>query len=338
MQKRNLNVKNMMKMGSKKKGIKQFDKFDLSPIKLTDNKNHLYADYIELISFFNSDETTLNEVLNRFSKDGIKINQKKKTTTSDVGLDDYEIEDSDELWLKDIFNICKNRSSILKLKYPFDLKNNSIILKKDLTDIQKIYLMLLLSSNLNYFPNFESDLTIDFEIVSYYSLKNFLPSNAIVKKFGKKTDYTGLAKDKIKALGKDLNVFVNDSIIDKNVNGIQERGLDLIGWIPFNDKVANMIVLYCQCACGKEWFKNQGETKRYENSYYPFFKQKPINTMFIPYALIENDNSFFQEDEIDSLLFERHRILENISNPIFYDDLSTKIIIEKCLKYSLDII
>jgi len=324
----------MKMMSSKDKTIQQLKKLDLSPIKLTENKYHLYADYIELISFFSSGQVSPNDILDKFRKEDIVINTANSITSFGVGIDKYEVEDKNELWIKDVFSICQKRNQILESVYPYSIKDDFIELKDNLDERQKLYLFLLLSSNLNYFPDIESYLTTDFETVSFYSLKQFLPSNSIVKQFGKKSDYVGNAQEKIKSLGKDLNVFINEIEINRNVNGTQERGLDIIGWIPFKDFIPNMIVIYGQCACGKEWYKKQGETRRYENSYFPLLKHRPINTMFIPFALIENENFIFQSDEVDCLLFERFRILEYLPNPTFYKDLEAKLIIDECLSFT----
>ena len=119
---------------------------------------------------------------------------------------------------------------------------------------------------LNYFKDVYSDLTTEFEQTSFEALRNFLPLNANVKQLGKNSDYTGDAQSKIRALAKDLNVSINENEIIQ-IQGTQERGLDVIGWLPFKDQIPNMITILVQCACGTEWYKKQNKTKRFENAY-----------------------------------------------------------------------
>lgn len=62
--------------------------------------------------------------------------------------------------------------------------------------------------------------------------------------------------------------------------------------------------------------------------------------MFIPFALISHQNSdFHQGDElIDSILFERKRIMNYIVDDTFYNDLVSKEIVEKCIEYEEGIV
>ncbi len=208
-----------------------------------------------------------------------------------------------------------------------------------MTDIQKLYLILLLSSNLNYFGLVEPELTKEFESISFHALKTILPSNGKIKEFGWNSDFKGTAKEKIIELAKDLNVETKEKEI-KNILGNQERGLDLIAWIPFEDRIPNMLTILGQCACGKNWKSKQRETKKFEDTYYQFYRLKPITTLFVPYSLSQSSDMFFQSDEIDpgTLLFDRKRILENITETSFLKALKSKLIVEECIKFENNIV
>lgn len=309
----------------------QLNILNISPKKRLDKFNHLTADYIELQALFCLDEISLSDIVESYHKEGVKIAD-LPDSGGEIGLIDSEEKDSEEIWIKEIFQICKYRFEVLQEYYPFNLDDSSIVLKDNLTDKQKTYLLLLLASNLNYFPKFKSLLTKDFERVSYESLKNFLPDNAQIKQFGKNSDYSGTAKEKIISLSNDMHIGRYDDIINENATGNQERGLDIIGWLPFKDQVPNMVAILGQCACGKEWFNKKHETERYDR-YYRFAGQKPLHSMFIPYALIKDANKFYQADEVGSLLFERFRILEHIGEAGFLVHLESKNIVERCISY-----
>ena len=327
--------KNLMKMNSKTYIKKQFEILDLVPQKFTPNKRHLFADYFELSCLFSNDELSQTDFLSKYEKENIDL-VIIENDYDEIGSLKADADEKNELWANAIYSICEERKSQLGDNYPFELFNKSIDLKKSLCDENKIYLFLLLSSNLNYFKEFESILTSDFEEVSFQSLRGFLPKSAIVKQLGKNSDLSGTtAKKKILELADLMNIRFNQKEIEDNVRGNQERGLDIVGWIPYNDKIPNFVSILGQCACGKEWYKKQGETRRYENAYYNFYRNKPIHAMFIPYALIRDSSSFYQSDEVDCLLFERLRILENIKDTNFFNSLETKKIVNECIKHSV---
>ncbi len=299
---------------------------------------HLYADYVEVISLFsNSNFVTASDIADRFKDEGI-ITKKKEDSEQAEG------NDMNEQWINDIFFVLEERTFLYKSDYPFELHGNSrikLIQQSNLTNRHKLYIFLLLSSCLYQFGDFEPELTSEFEFVCYQVLLKYMPSHAVVKSFGKNSEYSGTAIEKIRLLAKELKVGVNDNFLNKiSTRGNQERGLDLIGWVPFDDNVANHFSILSQCACGKEWYKKLGETRRYEN-YYDFYCAKPLHAFFIPYSLINYQNSdFYQADEISipTLLFERKRILNYITDTSFFGALSSKQLVDKCIEYEEDII
>ena len=306
--------------------------------KPAEHLTHIYADYVEIVSLFsNQNYISTSDVLDRFRDEGI-ITQKKN--------DDEQADENDknETWISTIFQTLCERQYLYTGDYPFEIfGNNKIKLKsqKVLTDKNRLYLFLLLASSLNVFGLFESELTTEFELVCFHALAKFLPSHATVKSFGKNSEYTGSATEKITKLATDLKVDIDDDFINKiSVRGNQERGLDIIGWIPFSDDVSNHFSLFCQCACGKEWYRKLTETRRYER-YYKFYCNKPNHAMFIPYSLINfQDSDFYQADELatDTLLFERKRILNYIDDITFFDALNSKKLIDSCIGFEEDIV
>lgn len=305
------------------------------------NSNHLYADFTEIIALMSNENfVTTTDVLNRFKKEDINPGK----NSSDVGNgrkkseSNSEFNDDDEQWIYEIFDILNFRKSLFADRYPFEVTQNKAILKKDLSDIQKLYLILLLSSNLNYFSLFEPELTSEFESISFHALKTILPSNGKIKEFGKNSEYRGTAKKKIIELAKDLNVEIVEREID-NILGNKDGGLDLIAWIPFEDKIPNMVTIMGQCACGKNWPAKQYETNKFYEAYYNFFRLQPIRSLFIPYALTKSLYTFYQSEDIgETLLFDRKRILDNIKDTAFLNDLKSKIIVEECIKFEEDIV
>jgi hypothetical protein len=290
----------------------------------TKSELNYYADFIELTALFSSiDGITLGDIQDKFFGEKDYENAEKR--------------DEDEIFLREIFQIISERLLLYSEDYPFSYSEDEILtLKSNLTTSNKLYISLLLSSKLNIFNAFRTDLTTDFETVSYAVLKNFLPTNSTVKEFGKNTEYKGNAIEKIKSLADDLDLAIDDYELDQvEERNNQERGLDIIGWLPFNDKCGNKVIFLCQCACGKQYESKQHDTRRFEN-YLKFYKTNPQHTMFIPYSLINvRAKKFYHSDYIenDYLIFERKRILEYHNNQVFEATESFKLV-NKCVEYS----
>ena len=279
-----------------------------------------YADFIELsVLFSTKDGISYGDLLDSF------FGEPDENTNA-------EKKDENEAFLKRVFSLIDERISLYAESYPFHKNQNVLLLKESISENNKYYVFLLIASQLNIFNSFLHNLTTDFETLSYETLKKFLP-NAIIKQFGKNTDYIGNAKQKIQALSKDIGIPVNNyevqEIGDRNN---QERGLDVVGWLTFEDKCQNKIVFLGQCACGKNFESKQHDTRRFED-YLIFYKTKPQHTLFIPYSLINVKECKFYGNYIekDYLVFERKRILSLLNGNKIYNKLLSKELIEKCV-------
>ncbi|MDE0470785.1 MAG: hypothetical protein OXH57_02495, partial [Ekhidna sp.] len=244
----------------------QFEKLVLKAPKESKYLTHLYVDYVEIIAVFsNNSRVTRGDLLDRLQDEGVlKINDGNELI-NEIGSDTAEQRDTHEAQVNDIFRVIEERTQIFGSNYPFSFTNAHLILRESLTIKQELYLMLLIASNLDVFTKVRSELTSDFEAISYYALKNYLSANAVVKEFGKNSNYKGNTRDKISQLAFDLGMETNEKELNNiSIQNSKDRGLDIIGWVPFTDNVPNYLAILGQCACGKEWFKKQNETRRYE--------------------------------------------------------------------------
>lgn len=285
--------------------------------------SNTHVDFIELLAMTSGEDgLSLGDIQDRFFGE----------TTED---DSAEKKDANESFIKILFSIINIRIIQYGELYPFAIDdNNTILLKNNLSTNQKLYLFLLVSSSLDFFKPFMTDLTSDFEKMVYEALGNFLPS-AEVKSFGKNSEYSGTAVEKIKKLAIDIGLNVNEPELNQvNKRNVQERGLDVVCWLPFADNCQNKIVILCQCACGKNYEYKQHETHRFAN-YFSFYKVKPRHSLCVPFSLINpQDGKFYHSDYIeeDCLVFERLRLL-NLTrmNNSFYDKMNSKKIVERCI-------
>jgi hypothetical protein len=323
---------------------KHFQNFVLNVPNSPKFLGHIYADFIELVALLSfKDEVTTSDILDRFNDENITINEDNdvvdvnNSEIDEIGSNSSRIDDKKTEVITGYFDILEYRADFWGIDYPFYIKNRVIHLKSDLTDKNKLYLLLLISAQLEYFTLFIPELSNEFEKLSYQCLCSFLPSKAIIKQFGKHSDYSGSAESKIRQLAKDMNLTVREIEIKSiSPHNCQEKGLDLIGWIPFHDKIPNFLSILGQCACGKDWTEKQLETDRYEN-YFDFYKNKPIHSIFIPYDLNTSTNSFFQTGDICKVLvFDRRRILEYIKDSSVFNKLTSSKIVEQCINYRLD--
>lgn len=294
----------------------------------TKSELNYYADFIELTTLFSN-------------KDGITFGDIQDKFFGEKDYENAEKRDEDEIFLREIFQLISERSILYNNDYPFSYSEDEILtLKANLTTNNKLYISLLLSSKLNIFNVFRADLTTDFETISNAVLRNFLPTNSTVKEFGKNTEYKGNAIEKIKQLADDLDLAIDDYELNQvEERNNQERGLDIIGWLPFSDKCGNKVVFLCQCACGKQYESKQHDTRRFEN-YLKFYKTNPQHTLFIPYSLINvRAKKFYHSDYIenDYLIFERKRILEYHNDDAFENSESSKLV-AKCIEYGINIV
>lgn len=293
------------------------------------NDLYLYADFVELVTIFSKNgEVSIGDIQDRF------FGTKEYNNATE--------RDEDETLLIQIFLLLQERSVLFGVTYPFSFDNDKtlLVIKPVPDDKHKFYIYLLISCKLNIFKNFKTELTDEFEFICKDALEKYLPNYAIVKNFGRNSAYIGNAISRIRGLATDLNLTVDEYELSQvSERNNQERGLDIVGWIPFEDKGMNLLIFLAQCACGKNFESKQHDTRRFQN-YLNFYKTAPIHVMFIPYSLINTrEKKFYHSDliEQDYLIFERKRIIElyDIAN---FNTLESFKVVESCLKYKTSIV
>ncbi len=282
------------------------------------SQEYLFFDYIEFYTFFFGDEVSKSEILDYLEDNGVNI---LKFVNEDTEGNKDEDDNKKEAAINAVFSCIEYRSSLLNGNYPFTITNNYIDLKSKLSKENKVYIILLISSMLSKFSAFQAELTSEFEEIICIALEKMYPEYKI-KSFGENSDYTGSAQKKIRALAKDLHILTREHEINK-VKGNQEKGLDLIVWKPFEDKVPNMNITFVQCACGKEWSSKFDDAKTYE-AYFDCYQSVITYIFASSYALLCNEE-FTKSDEIvksKSIFLDRLRIISLISGS---DDIEDRV-------------
>jgi hypothetical protein len=336
---------NLMVMNLQNKIDIQFTGFTINP---PDPKNdhpwhleHLHADFIELLALLRENDSyiTLQDTITYYKDYEFDIDFEESNLVEDSASSNVsEKNDKWQTTFREIFYVIEERVLVYDVNYPFEVDGLKIKLKNNLNEPSKLYLYLLISSNLNNFKKVNSILTSEFEKISKLTLESYLP-NLEVEEFGQNSQYIGNTINKIKALSIKLNITTRVNEINQiSTIANKEKGLDIVGWQSFSDSISNMVIILGQCACGKNWVNKKGDTSEYEDSYLDFHKLKPIHAMFIPYGLVKHTKTFFQSNSTNGrLLFERKRILELMINKMNdFKDLQSYKIVTKCIEYDIE--
>ncbi len=321
----------------KKNISEQFAEFSVQKPNEAKSKKHIYADYVELICLFSNDFVSQSDVIDRMQDSGDEFNVPTPKDGS-IGLVDAQEHDSAEKFINIVFEYIEERKIIYRNAYPFETESEKGIKLKDkssLTEQQKLYVYLLIASSLKSFKKLKAEITSEFETLSEFVLKSYLPSQARILNFANNDLYNGNTKEKIKQLANDINLEYNNEEVEQISDyNSKEEGLDIVAWIPFEDNNPNTIIILGQCACGKDWFGKQNETFRYEN-YLKYYRQPFTHSVFMPYDLNNTKGRFGYSKDLTTnhIFFERRRILNLTSNNIFDNLKYSKQIIEKCLEY-----
>ena len=307
-----------------------------------DSKLYLYADYFEFVALINHCEIGDEDMLDRLrDEDIIGRNKSSDGTVNNESSMNTSVNDDDEAFIKSILKLIEQRAFLFGDLYPFNYNDERFCIKEDLSEHQKLYIFLLVASNLSLFKDCMGNITTEFEFISEKALQNYVPNYAIVQGFGKKSIYKGYAKDKIKALAEAMNVASNEKFLDSISNkGTQDLGVDIVAWLPFKDNIGNYITIFAQCACGKDWNKKLSETSRY-NRLITTYLSDINHAIFVPYSLGNyNNSSFFDDYEFGNsiIVFERFRILSLLQDNTIIGELESKTLIDRVIEYQEDIV
>ncbi len=318
-----------------KKIEEQFASLNISLIYESKEQFYLYADYVELVCIISNNYVSSSDIVDRLTDNGLEFKLEKEKLDGQIGQIEAEIKDVEEGWISNIFEYLNERSSLFKKSYPFIVDNNGIkLINEKLSSQQRLYIYFLISSSLKFFHKLKHELISEFEIISEKALKAFLPQS-IVHGFGANSAYKGSARAKIKELAKDINLAYKERIVNQvSKYNSKEEGLDVVGWIPFNDNNPNTIIILGQCACGQNWIGKQNETRRYDR-FYDSYILPFIHALFVPHDLKNAKGKFNFDKDINNntLVFERLRLIELLGDFKFDETFKSKLIVDKCLEY-----
>ncbi len=304
-------------------------------------ETHVWADYIELLCLANEDrEFSKADALDRF-----------RERSRDLGEGGEELLSGDELspgeendkWVQLVDNWFRHlyyRKEAFGAFYPFSFspKGDVLIATDPLALEHRFYIFLLLSSNLRHVQSVIHYLTSNFEFLSSEAMKKLLPASAEVHIFGANAlhqgKYTGNLWDKIVALAGDLKERVLVSEAEFSPHDTGDKGIDVVGWVPFNDPAPGLPIFFAQCGCTLKWVQKQHSSSHSAWNPIMTFLCPPGNIAFIPYCFRNSDGGWHKSVDIHhSLIIDRLRLVHLLQDRLqHFEALPSHQIVEKILQ------
>ncbi len=296
------------------------------------SEEHYLADYVELLCLVNLDRmVTKGEILDRFKERQdfsdeagcIERGFEEEAKDEGVDMDDMTVAEVNDKWAAKIDRIFEHldyRRRAFGPYYPFVTGEGELRCIKQISKKRRLYVYLLLASNLRYIGSGGSKLTASFETASQEALRYILPKKAEVHIFGTsetcQRHYAGNLYNKIKKLAEDLREAVHpqiDSIaFSKHNSG--DMGLDLVAFVPMKDAQNFLLVIFGQCACTEKWAEKQHSSSAQSWRGIIPLVVEPVNAIFIPMCFRSPDGSWYNPLKIKAVMFDRLRLVHMLGN------------------------
>ncbi|MCI4626823.1 MAG: hypothetical protein L3V56_12810 [Candidatus Magnetoovum sp. WYHC-5] len=274
----------------------------LKPKLPDERKEYIIADYIELVCLYSEDSQILKEEANNAI-------YKRSTVKTTKEVKSYKDNEKKALQINECFTHLKYREKVFDKFYPFEIKDEQVVsVKKDLTELHKLYIFLLVCSSLSSLDRKETQnsFTSVFECISTDAINKYLPEFTVVR-FGdsRKSFY-----DAIQDLAKQLD---EDPRIESDYNVGNDGGLDIAAWKLLEQgtdkEKRGKLICFAQCTCTTQWQKKKGEPDIDRWRHYIDFLCEPVKFMFIPYCYRKSNGKWFDKPMVaGTILIDRLRI------------------------------
>lgn len=280
-----------------------------------DGDLNILADQIELYAFLSEDldELSREDIINL-----VFIEKGDFPSEGDMEVLDVETDSK----IDNLFQVFDSRISRFGDCYPFTLDFDLLVKKIVTTKMHSAYVFSLACSNLTLLSDYNTTkhfLTSTFELLVVKAIAKMLPNFADVRRFGagsedRRDHYGSNLKDAIQKLAEDCCYSVDQDMLLEVDNGGKFKesssgdcGLDVVGTASFPDGQRGSMVLFCQCATGKDWGKKFYEPKQI-TSYMKCFPD-PLLAVSIPYDYRDIDGNWARYRNLDGgLLIDRSRL------------------------------
>jgi hypothetical protein len=327
---------------------------------------HEMADYIEILCLVNKDhEIDASTAAHRvYEESDLDVEADDSRYDLKIEYEDTEVEpygsDSDDAQLEedpndsrnnranDWFLYLQSRQKLYTDFYPFIVEHRRIRRKGKLSENNRLYIYLLLSSNLRVVQRENggiNTLTTDFERLCEIALREYLPG-FYVKRCGKSLDNSSDVPSKLVDMIEYLAGEMNEPCVltDEYRQKIGDRntgdgGLDVLAYRrPHEDDIAEgSLIVFGQCACGDNWIKKKREASAGEWGQRINFFHPPATVLFIPYGFRDSQGRWARPDILSGcILMDRLRICRLLTGQGI-TNLQSSQIVEELIGFSEDI-
>ncbi|CAG0983701.1 hypothetical protein MTYP_01902 [Methylophilaceae bacterium] len=287
------------------------------------NTPHLLADLAELLLIVRYNGRTslhkndIESILQNGTISPEEIDAEISVEAQDVS--DAEKNGRREQQLEDLLTHLDYRANALTDYYPFVLNGETLILREDITEKQRVYMFLVACSRLRSFAGvgIPQKWAKKFALLSKEALGGLLPEHANVRIFDANSEdrvnyYNTDLRIALKRLGRDLRVLgINEEECNKK-GPSGDAGLDLVAIVDFDDGAATAYAVLAQCGAQETgWPKKtlEAHAMRFRNFFQMMIDYPGV--MFTPVCFRVADGSWVDTQSANGIfLADRGRILK----------------------------
>lgn len=272
------------------------------------DSEYLIADYLEYRCLLKGTSVSDMEVRSSLS-------------VSDDELDNDGVESSDDISMSVVekaLMCCSQRCHIGGDKYPFVLSNHSITKKDHESWSYVVYTFLLLTTRLNMNTQKNQngqDATKLFEHLCEKVLATYLGEHSKSFVFG--TGVSGGFQAKIEDLINRLHLNALYKSPFGSTGRQKDGNLDVVAWIPFDDKKDSQLIFFGQCKTGDNWEEKLTELQP-DDFFSNYMSNKPFNGACKAFFVAESFGDFKWEERTTAggIFFDRMRIMQYLPKEI----------------------
>lgn len=315
------------------------------------NEPYLWADYVEILALTNTDRS--------FSRGDLYSTLQAQPEAVLVETEEAEEENSDNVDENEAMARRRPRRSLSRTyvdkkwnfaisfvrqridlfgdSYPFVLSddNDTVELRntseQELTDLEKLYLALLICANIKYVKlGCRNVVTRSFELISLPIFESLMPKGSIIKACwasgGQAAPYTGTLFNKFTNISADIRCTPNFKSRDFSRGNSGDGGLDIIAWHPMGDQRDAIPISFVQCGCSQE----EWEAKQLEASPAMLYSKFPVahrwaTYYFLPQDLRWIDGEWAHKSKLGDAIFVDRLRLINLTRDVGTIDHSPSI-------------
>lgn len=225
-----------------------------------------------------------------------------------------------ETFVADAFSELEDRSNACYGSYPFSVRSSVLQAQENLTPYWAYIFCLFLSWRGVGNGKAKAKVTQLFEEVAALAAKKYVAGESLKFGFPRQT----LPRNFSKALKIVCQKLREGGGPRKrpNSSNVKDAGLDIIAWKPFPDKRHAQIVLFGQCAAGRNWEEKLSELQ--PRSFIDTHLREapavdPLRGFFTPFRLSEH--GWYETAKQAGILFDRCRIAHGAYEQDPPDDL-----------------